>query len=117
MTEENKPSNSATGCNGLPNELHSKTVAHAVDERDAWKAEKTFVKITRLNSHFRNLASVQAMRTYKDNLEGARDVSNAIIKAVRPDGRFPKNATGRTLEEYASAVASSLQSESPPTVV
>jgi hypothetical protein len=78
ITEESKNNQGvstradATGWNDLSNELQHKIITHAADDPDAWRANETFTGALRTHGHVRNLADSEALRQYKDNLDGGR---------------------------------------------
>ena len=94
MTEESEnkegistPAN-ATGWNKLPNELQHKIIVHAADDSDAWRANETLGAVSRTSHHLHNLAGSKALQQYKENLDGGRLVSDAVIETAFPDKNF-----------------------------
>lgn len=122
MTEESEnkegistPAN-ATGWNKLPNELQHKIIAHAVDDSDAWGANETLGSVLRTSGHVHNLAGSKALRQYKDNLDGGRLVSEAVIETAFLDKTFSDDApfwNRRHIGQEAAAVAPALEFQSP----
>jgi hypothetical protein len=127
MTEENEikqgisiPTQAnATGWNKLSNELQHKIIAHAVDDSDAWKANETYGAVSRTSRHLHNLAaSSKALRQYKDNLDGGRLVSDAVIETAFPDKNFSDrpirwDRRQRHIGKEAAASTPALEFQSP----
>jgi len=112
MIEESKKKQEATsqanviGWNNLPNELQHMIIAHAVNA-DAWNAKKALTSLRLTSRHLRDLSEVQVLRQYKDNLDGGRRVSDAVIGSIKMD---EKNILAKT-----TAVMTTLEFQSPTT--
>jgi hypothetical protein len=121
MTEKNDdkqrmpaPTNFA-GFNALSNELQHKIITHAVDGPDAWKANKTYSAVRRVNRHLHAAAGSGALQRFKENLDGGRLVSEAVIETAFLDKNFsePFRWDRRHIGHEVEAVTHALEFQPP----
>ncbi|WP_117196526.1 hypothetical protein [Rhizobium terrae] len=121
MTEESDKNGGLSadvkvGWRRLSTELQHKIIAHAVDDPDRWRAIKTFTSLLGTSRWVRDLANSRRFREYKENLDGARLVSDAVIETAFPDNNFSDNliwGNDRHIGKEAAAVTPALEFQSP----
>ncbi|MGO6748226.1 hypothetical protein ACCS93_38545 [Rhizobium ruizarguesonis] len=123
MTEESEnkqqvsTSSDATGWHPLSNELLRKIIARAADDPDAWTASETSTGAQRTSRHVCDFADSSPLRQYKDNLDGGRLASDAVIETAFTDENFSDRIRWdrRYIGKEAVASTPALEFPSPET--
>lgn len=83
---------------------------------DAWRSNETLGAVLSTSRHVHNLANSKALRQYKNNLDGGRLVSEAVIETAFLDKTFsdaPMRGDQRHIGNEAPAVTFTLEFRSP----